>query len=822
MTWLALTALLTLAGGAQHETYVLATVPAVTREDVAQLVSMDMEPQRWAQPGLLEVVARESVVGEALALGFDVTVLIADLESHYASQMSGRGDFGDYYTYSEAVTAMNQLHFMYPSITTAPESIGVGWENNVIWAMKLSDNASVDETEPEVLFTGAHHAREPIGVTLCLDWAELLCSNYGTDPLLTFYVDEREIWIIPVVNPDGYLYNEATNPNGGGMWRKNRRVSPGPVDLNRNYTYNWGYNDWGSSPYPGDETYRGPSAGSEPETQAIMAFCEQHEFTCAQNWHSYGNLLLYPWGYDDILTPDDEHFDRLAARATVGIGYQTGTSWEVLYNVNGDANDWMYGDELAKPKVFASTGEVGESFWQESQIPAHIQEGRVINHAFTMMAGPMPEYESHIVQDSGGDGRLDPGETGEITLVLLNVGFSEAMGVAAVLRIDDPFVGVVEDTTYFLPIPAVTSAQANTPFTVDVPPTCPDGYALPCSVFVSGQTAYPDTFLFSVGIGQPTVLVVDTDDEPTETRLMEAMALSGYSFDSWYSPTQGSVPVDTLMNYEAIVWTAADQNVSSMSATDRANMSQYLSAGGSLLFSAENYLTSYGSEPFTTDYLHVADYTVSVTVNEVSGVSGDPITDGMTMSTDFPGGMSNYPDEITPDALAAGILTIGASSDYTALRYPASGTRDYRVVFMATPFEALEPGLPDPSNPETFLKNALDWLIAAADTIPPNSIGDLAIGLGSPPTNLVLSWSPPWDNVGVEQYQVYRGTTAYFVPSPASLAGTVAFTTWTDIGGAGDPNVNHFYAVTALDAAENESPASNRVGETDFSTAMAP
>ncbi len=816
--WIVMVSVITLAAEVPHEPYVLATVPAATKEEVQRVVSMDMEPYRWERPGLLEVVARESVVQRALALGLQVDVLIPNLEEHYASQMSGRGDFGDYYTYSEALTLMNQLHFMYPGITTAPESIGAGWENNTIWAMKVSDNASVDEPEPEVLFTGVHHAREPICVTLCLDWIQHLCSNYGTDPVLTFFVNEREIWLVPIVNPDGYLYNEATYPNGGGMWRKNRRVSPGPVDLNRNYSYMWGYDNVGSSPYPGDETYRGPSAGSEPEIQAMMAFCIGREFTCVQNYHSYGNLLLYPWGYADIFTPDNQHFMRLAGRATAGIGYQTGTGWQVLYNTNGDANDWLYGEQVAKPKMFGLTAEVGESFWQESQIPAHIQEGRVINRAFTLMGGPVPEYDHVIVQDSGGDGRLDPGETGDLTVVLMNVGFSQAVGVSAALKIDDPFVGVVEDTASFLPIPPLTSQQASTPFEITVPPTCPNGYALPCSLFVSGQAVYPDTFLFSVGIGQPAVLVVDTDDEPTETRLIEAMALSGYSYDSWYAPTQGSVPVDTLMKYAAIVWTAADQNVSSMSATDRANMSQYLSAGGSLLFSAENYLTSYGSDPFTTDYLHVASYTTSVTVNSVEGVSGDPITDGMTIPTDFPGGLSNYPDEITPDPQAVGILTIGASSDYTALRYPAAGVRDYRVIFMATPFEALQPGLPYPSNPETFMKRALDWLIAAPDTIPPIAITDLTISRGPSADDVVLSWSEPWDNVGVDQYRVYCDTVAFFEPAPGVQIATVTFTTWTHLGGAGDPAANHFYVVTAVDAADNESAPSNRVGEHDFGT----
>jgi hypothetical protein len=363
------------------------------------------------------------------------------------------------------------------------------------------------------------------------------------------------------------------------------------------------------------------------------------------------------------------------------------------------------------------------------------------------------------------------------------------------------------------------SAASTGAFQIEFDASTPVGFIVPFTLDLAAFGPYQVQLGFSVVVGQPPVLFVDSDDEPHETRLIDALDASGYSYETWEAFAAGSVPLSTLQLYEVVVWTAGDQNTQSMSATDRINMGQYLDQGGSLLFSAENYLTAYGSDPFTTDYLHVASYTTSVTVDTVKGVSGDPVSDGLVLATDFPAALSNYPDEIVPDGQATALLTIGSSSDVTALRYPASGTADYRVVFMATPFEALEPGLPDPNNPETFLKDALAWLIGAPDTIPPNPIDDLAVGLGATPSNVVLSWSAPWDNYGIDHYNVYRDTTAYFVPGPSTLAASVMFTMWTHVGGAGDPSVNHYYLVTAVDTSENESQASNRVGELDCHTA---
>lgn len=785
------------------------TVPNI--QSVQELVMYDIEPLMFVSPEELKVVGKRSALDRAESNGWSFDVLIEDLESYYASQMSGRGDFGDYYTFAEAIDQMNFLHTTYPTVTTEPESIGVSLEGNILWAMKLSDNPGIDEAEPEVLFTGVHHAREPIGCTLCLDFLELLASTYGSDPLSSFLIDNREIWIIPVVNPDGYLYNEAESPSGGGMWRKNRRNNGDGsfgVDLNRNYPYQWGYDNSGSSPTPSSDTYRGPSAGSELETQAIMEFCENHEFTCAQNWHSYGNYLLYPWGYIDSFTPDNDAFVRLAGEAVQGIAYQTGTAWQLLYNTNGDANDWMYGEQSTKPKIFSLTGEVGESFWQESSIDDHIQEGRQISMAFTRLAGPAADLEGYgVSDDSNGNGRLDPGETADLEADVRNIGFGDSPSVTMNIETSDPYVQIDQSLLFSGSFPSQTTVTTET-ITVDVDILCPDGHVAVFNVIIDGDFMQTDTLQLTVPVGSVPVLFVDSDDEPTEVRLEEALRSAAVSFDRWDRFSAGSPPLSTLLLYRLVIWSAGDQNTSSVQADDRASLTAFLDAGGALLLSAENYLTAYGSETFTSDYLHIDDYTTSVNISSVSGSSGDPITDGVTMDVDFPGGMSDAADAIEPAGDAAPTLYINGGSSITALRYPVSGSSVYRLFFSATPYEALRSGnttLPELTN------STVEWLLDSSDDTVPSPCPSAEIIPGGTESEVILSWAPATDNVAVTHYRIYESQDPYFSISPATLAYT---TTETSV--ERDLNTENtgglFWRITAVDAAWNESDPTPAIG----------
>ncbi len=281
------------------------------------------------------------------------------------------GSMGGYLTFAEVVTELDNMRALYPNLISVRQSLGTSLESRDIWMVKISDNPDADESEQEILYTGLHHAREPQGMTTLIYFMWYMLENYGIDPTATNLVDNRELYFVPVVNPDGYVYNQQTNPNGGGFWRKNRRNNGNGtfgVDLNRNYGYQWGYDNSGSSPTPSSETYRGTAAFSEPETQVMRNFALGRQFRLANNYHSYGNYLIFPWGYiASFFTPDHSVYAAWGLDMTQFNNYVEGTANQTVgYTVNGEANDWLYGEQTQKGKVFGFTTEVGtgsDGFW---------------------------------------------------------------------------------------------------------------------------------------------------------------------------------------------------------------------------------------------------------------------------------------------------------------------------------------------------------------------------------------------------------------------------------------------------------------------------
>jgi hypothetical protein len=323
-----------------------------------------------------EVVVYQKDLTKLDDAGLTYQIVHEDLVRFYQSRNPLNLDMGGYPTYSEVIDTLDYLYNTYPEIVSERWSIGLSLEGRELWVFKISDNVDSDEDELEVFYNSLTHAREPAGMTWHLYFAEWLCQNYGSDPVATDIVNNRELFFLPVVNPDGYEYNRQTNPNGGGMWRKNRRNNGDGtfgVDLNRNWSYMWGYDNNGSSPYTYDETYRGTAPFSEPETQVVRDFIISRDFSFIVNAHTYGNVWLYPWGYDDIHTPDHDIFEMIGDSLTALTGYPHGTAWELLYNTNGDANDWQYGEQTEKPLIFCvapETGNNSDGFWPApSRIP---------------------------------------------------------------------------------------------------------------------------------------------------------------------------------------------------------------------------------------------------------------------------------------------------------------------------------------------------------------------------------------------------------------------------------------------------------------------
>ena len=344
-------------------------------------------------------------IAQLASMGVDYDILIADVAAYYAAHSSDQdpradrtaceglggesgtnvavpanfslGSMGGYYTYEEFLAELDAMRAAYPDLITEKAAIGdfETWEGRPLHWVRISDNPETDEDEHEVLYTAIHHAREPMGLSQTIFYMWYLLENYGTNEEVTFLVDHTELYFVPMINPDGYKYNQTTNPVGGGMHRKNRNPSIGTtnkgVDLNRNYSYHW--NESGTSPIQNNDTYAGLYTFSEPETQAIKWFCENRDFQFAFNAHYYGDLLLFPIGWATAEYADDhDYFSRYSHHMALYNGYTAQKATD-LYPAAGDSDDWMYVTD--ETSIFAMTPEIGNSFWpSSSQIIPTCQE----------------------------------------------------------------------------------------------------------------------------------------------------------------------------------------------------------------------------------------------------------------------------------------------------------------------------------------------------------------------------------------------------------------------------------------------------------------
>lgn len=355
-----------------------------TPADIIQLKDsgIDIVTERTRPPihAIVTDKQREAIKGS----GWAFHVVIEDLDRYFKEKIDVDGNLGSYHTYTEMVDELQRVADAYPNITRLVD-IGDSWEKTQgiadrdVWALKISDNPEMEErSEPDVLIVGCHHARELITVEIPLAIIQTLTENYNKDSHIKFLVDHREIWIVPMLNPDGHVYVEEVD----SWWRKNRNTngysnaSYQGVDLNRNYSFQWGYDNIGSSPHPQSETYRGVSPFSEPETQALKNLVEKHHFVLSLSFHSFGNLFLFPWGYINADTEDHATFKKLGKMYTRQNGYRYGNSKDgIIYKTNGEMNDWMYGEKESKDKIFGVTIEVGNSFQPpESEVPSLVRE----------------------------------------------------------------------------------------------------------------------------------------------------------------------------------------------------------------------------------------------------------------------------------------------------------------------------------------------------------------------------------------------------------------------------------------------------------------
>ncbi|GAA4299117.1 M14 family metallopeptidase [Streptomyces venetus] len=315
------------------------------------------------------VSGRADQIRKLRAQGYEVTALGA-----VPDRSAGRGDVrlfdfpsadSRYHNYAEMTSEINSIVSANPSIASQ-RVIGKSYQGRNIVAVKISDNVGTDESEPEVLFTHHQHAREHLTVEMALYLLRELTDGYGSDSRVTSMVNNREIWIVPDVNPDGGEYDIATGSYRS--WRKNRQPNSGSsyvgTDLNRNWDFRWGCCG-GSSGSTSSETYRGSSAESAPEVKVVADFVRgrvvggKQQIKAGVDFHTYSELVLWPFGYtySDTTTgmtaDDNAAFKAVGQKMAASNGYTPEQSSD-LYITDGSIDDYLWGAH----KIFAYTFEM--------------------------------------------------------------------------------------------------------------------------------------------------------------------------------------------------------------------------------------------------------------------------------------------------------------------------------------------------------------------------------------------------------------------------------------------------------------------------------
>ncbi len=337
-----------------------------------ELKTLDIAGRRYQE--YFDIVVSPEEYASVISSGLQSEVIAQDMDL-LKEQFRGQ-----YHSYNEVVQILRNFVTNYPSLCML-DSIGLSHEGYWIYALKVSDNPQVEEdAEPGVLFDGLHHAREWATIETMLFYADTLTSGYGSDPQITALVDNNEIWIIPIVNVDGYRYDYP----GQNMWRKCRKMYLGYRGTDPNRNYNGALNedphgDWGSVPvngsitnHPSHSTFCGAYAGWSNCISNMKDFHRTHDINANVSYHSYAEEVIWPWAYTSSKQTPDSILYTQTAQGIASRIHRLGSGYYVasgsLYPNSGTTRTWVYGMHhyVWGTSALAFTIEIGTSFYQST------------------------------------------------------------------------------------------------------------------------------------------------------------------------------------------------------------------------------------------------------------------------------------------------------------------------------------------------------------------------------------------------------------------------------------------------------------------------
>jgi hypothetical protein len=432
------------------------TVEQIALQNLSGLLSDLPQESR----DLLDVIGLDQTAGTVDLLVDDTGRQLLSHSGIPFSQLKSTEDLRDdrvddqYLDYSEVTAMLANYETQYPAIAKR-YNLATTAEGRTVWAMKISDSVATQEDEPEILFIGLHHAREIMSTEINMDMINYLLTQYSSNPDVAEWVSTWQIWIIPMLNPDGSAYCWSDDQ----YWVKNRRNLGSEiygVDLGHNYPFEWG-SCFGSSADPNSNSYRGPGPGSESEILGVTQLAQQHHFVAMLSYHSFNELVLTPYGCygedapeKNILQSFGNSFASLIRKDSGTYGYGVGSWWEMLYSSDGNETDYFYsqfGTMAFSLEVNASsyypaysmrnqTVERNRPGWQK--VLDVFDSGNIIHgHVFDACTGlpvaaeyhfqeyPLTETETPRTADPETGKYLAVGRPGHLTLTLNAPGYIE-------------------------------------------------------------------------------------------------------------------------------------------------------------------------------------------------------------------------------------------------------------------------------------------------------------------------------------------------------------------------------------------------------------
>jgi hypothetical protein len=437
----------------------------------------------------------------------------------------GTGSLGGFWSLAEVKMKLDDLvaSDTLGLVADKLDTLGYSLQGRPVWGLKIGTAVDAPDTRPMVYYAALTHAREPEGMHALFHFVDDLLGQYTTDPVARYLLEHRQIYICPVVNPDGYSFNKRIYDSTGtfGFWRKNLRDNNNNmhtdagegVDINRNYGFKWNYDNVGSSGTSSSDAYRGTAAWSEPETRIQRDLVDSIRPVTSFSYHTYSDLFVHPWGWTTAGTPDSALFQGWSDQLSITNGFVAGPGPRILYEVNGEFCDWMYGDTLLKPKAYAWTPEIGlgsDGFWPPPSRIAPLNE-TVLRPSWQVagIAGPWVRIDDVTLPD----GYFTAGAVDRIIVRAKHVGITGQAGPglhATLTSLDPGMQVVIGDADYPALAPQQAAGPISTdPFLVAAADSITPGRMVRLRVDFTDQAGLYCRDTLEIVVGQPTVLALD-------------------------------------------------------------------------------------------------------------------------------------------------------------------------------------------------------------------------------------------------------------------------------------------------------------------------